>query len=104
MKALMWGAALLAAVATTCAASEQQAARRHSPAMDQFTYSWAAMPLLPRRHQNHCGDRDGHYTCADHCGVDYQIYYCSKTATGCCHVGEGYCDRTGKLRCGPALF
>jgi len=104
MKAFVWGTALLAAMATACAASEQWAVRRHSPAMEQFTYSWAAMPLLPRRYQNHCGDRSGHYTCADHCGVDYQVYYCSKTATGCCHVGEGYCDQTGKLRCSPALF
>ena len=104
MKALVWGAALLAAMATACAASEQRAERRHPPAVEQFTYSWAAMPSLPRRHQNHCGYRDGHYVCADHCGVDYQIYYCSRTATGCCRVGHGYCDDTGKLRCSPAPF
>ena len=103
MKALMWGA-LLAATMASSAASEQRAERRYSPAMEQFTYSWAAMPLLPRRYQNHCGDYRGHLICADHCGVDYQIYYCSRTATGCCHVGEGYCDGTGKLRCMPALF
>jgi len=104
MKSLMWGAALLAAMAVTCAASERRAERRFSPAIEQFTYSWAAMPLLPRRHQNHCGTHDGHFICAEHCGVDYQIYYCSRTATGCCHIGHGYCDGAGQLRCSPALF
>jgi len=104
MKTSVWGAALLAAMVVTCAASEQRAGRRQSGAIEQFTYSWVNMPLLPRRYQNHCGERDGHFICADHCGVDYQIYYCSRTATGCCHVGRGYCDSTGKLRCSPALF
>jgi hypothetical protein len=103
MKALVAGAALFAAIATTCAAAER-AERRYSSAIEQFTYGWGAMPLLPRQHQNHCGSYQGHYVCADHCGVDYQIYYCSRTATGCCHLGEGYCDSSGKLRCMPALF
>jgi hypothetical protein len=104
MKTLVWGAALLAAMAATCAASEQWSERRQSGAMGQFTYSWVTMPLLPRRFQNHCGYRDGRFICADYCGVDYQIYYCSRTVTGCCHIGLGYCDGTGKLRCSPALF
>jgi len=104
MKTLMWGAALLAAMAGTCAAAEQRAGRRDAPAVEQFTRSWAALPALPRRLQSHCGTRDGHFTCADHCGVDYQIYYCSRTATGCCRIGQGYCDSAGKLRCAPALF
>lgn len=104
MKTLMGIAALLAVAATTCAASEQRDVRRQSPAIEQFSYSWAAMPLLPRRHQNHCGYHDGHFICAEHCGADYQIYYCSNTATGCCHIGQGYCDHAGKLRCSPALF
>jgi len=104
MKALMSGAVLFVTIATTCEASEQAIRRSHSSAIEQFSYSWAALPLLPRRYQNHCGGRDSHYICADHCGVDYQVYYCSNTATGCCHIGEGYCDRTGKLRCMPALF
>jgi hypothetical protein len=104
MKTLMWGAALLVAMVATCAASERREERRYSRAIEQFTYSWVALPLLPRRYQNHCGHYGGHFICADHCGIDYQIYYCSSTATGCCHVGEGYCDRAGKLRCSPALF
>ena len=37
-------------------------------------------------------------------GADYQIYYCPSTASGCCHIGLGYCDGAGRLRCSPALF
>jgi len=104
MKTLMWGATLLAAMAATGAAAEQRAERRQPAAVEQFTHSWTALPLLPARLQNHCGTRGGHFTCADHCGVDFQIYYCSRTATGCCRIGQGYCDSAGKLRCSPALF
>jgi hypothetical protein len=78
--------------------------RRYSPAIEQFTYSFAAMPLLPRRYQNHCGYEAGHFICEDHCGIDYQVYSCSKVSNGCCHVGRGYCDDAGHLRCSPALF
>jgi len=103
MKRLIWVAALFVATAATCMASER-GERNYSPAVVQFSSGWAAMPLLPRRYQNHCGYYNGHFTCADHCGVDYQIYYCSDAATGCCHVGQGYCDPAGRLRCSPALF
>jgi hypothetical protein len=104
MKRLMWIAPLLVAMATTCTAADKRAERQYSPAVEQFSYSWVAMPLLPRLHQNHCGYYNGHFICADHCGADYQIYYCSNTATGCCHIGQGYCDGIGRLRCSPALF
>jgi hypothetical protein len=104
MKTLIWVAALLVAAATTCAASDERAERQASPAVEQFSYSWAAMPLLPRRHQNHCGYYNGHFICADHCGADYQVYYCPSTASSCCHIGLGYCDGAGRLRCSPALF
>ena len=73
-------------------------------AIEQYSYSWGALPLLPLRYQNHCGLSDGHYVCADRCGVDYQVYYCSAAAVGCCHVGFGYCDGAGHMRCMPALF
>ena len=103
MKTLIGVAALFIAMAATCTASER-AAQSYSPAVVQYSYSWAAMPLLPRQYQNHCGYINGQFICADHCGADYQVYYCSPTATGCCHVGRGYCDLTGRLRCSPALF
>ena len=102
MKTLSW--ALLAAMTTTAAAADRRVAPQYSPAVAQFSYRWAAMPPLPRRLQNHCGYADGHFVCADHCGIDYQVYYCPSTASGCCHVGRGYCDDGGRLRCSPALF
>jgi hypothetical protein len=113
MKTLMGGMALLAAVmaiaglvsaggATTSAAGEWGAPA--PPGVAQFSYSPVPLPPLPRRHQNHCGTVDGHYVCADHCGADYQVYYCPSSATGCCRVGLGYCDAGGHLRCAPNGF
>jgi hypothetical protein len=104
MKTWMGVAALLVAMTTTGAAADRRLEPQHSPAVAQFSYSWAATPLLPRRLQNHCGYVNGHFICADHCGVDYQVYYCPNTASGCCHIGLGYCDSAGRLRCGPAWF
>ena len=104
MKTLMWVAVLLVVMATTGTAADRRVEQQYSPAVPQYSWSWAAMPLLPRRLQNHCGDYNGHFICADHCGVDYQVYYCPATASGCCHIGLGYCDGAGRLRCSPALF
>jgi len=85
--------------------SEPGTARRYSPArLEQFTYNWVSMPLLPRTYQNHCGFYHGHYVCADHCGIDYQVYFCARSDVGCCQVGHGYCDGGGRLRCSPSLF
>jgi hypothetical protein len=103
MKTLMCGVALVAIMAAAGAAAEPRA-ELASPGMTQFSYSLVPMPPLPRRHQNHCGYVNGHYVCADHCGADYQVYYCPTSATGCCHVGLGYCDAAGRLRCAPAWY
>ena len=104
MKTLIWVVAMLVATATISVAAEKHTERYRPPAIAQFSFTWAMLPLLPRRYQNHCGYHDGHFVCADHCGVDYQIYACSRTATGCCHIGQGYCDDNGRLRCSLALF
>jgi hypothetical protein len=104
MKSFVLIPLLLAVMASTCFGHDRSAARNYSPAVEQFTYSWVAMPLLPRRFQNHCGYVDGHFVCADHCGVDYQVYACAPESSGCCHIGHGYCDGTGQLRCSPSLF
>jgi hypothetical protein len=104
MKTLMCVAALLAVMATTGVAADRRVELEYSPVPQYSWASWAAMPLLPRQLQNHCGYYNGHFVCADHCGVDYQVYYCPATASGCCHVGLGYCDGAGQLRCSPALF
>ena len=58
---------------------------------------------LPRRFRNHCSydSYSGRSYCSDHCGFDYQFYYCSPLSYGCCHLGFGYCDWSGLLRCHP---
>ncbi len=104
MKSLVLVPLLLAITASIGFGHERTVDRRNSPAVEQFTNSWFAMPLLPRRLQNHCGIVDGHFVCADHCGLDYQVYFCSPESSGCCHVGHGYCDDAGRLRCGASLF
>jgi hypothetical protein len=104
MKTLIGVAALLVTMTMTGAAADGRVEGQYSPAVAQFSYSWGAMPLLPRQLQNHCGYFNGRFICADRCGVDYQVYYCPNTASGCCHTGLGYCDGAGRLRCMPALF
>jgi hypothetical protein len=58
---------------------------------------------LPRQFRNHCAFdvARGRYYCSDHCGSDYQFYYCTKKSFGCCHVGHGYCGSDNVLRCRP---
>jgi hypothetical protein len=100
MKTLICSVALLALAAVAGVAAEVQT----SPVVEQFSYSHVPMPLLPPQYQNHCGTADGHYVCADSCGTDYQVYYCSNKGTGCCRVGLGYCDGGGNLRCASSSF
>jgi hypothetical protein len=104
MKTLICGMVLLAVMATASTAAEQRAELQASPAVEQFSYSRTPLPPLPRQNQNHCGTVEGHYVCADRCGTEYQVYYCPTSATGCCHVGLGYCDAGGKLRCAADWF
>lgn len=62
---------------------------------------WQLPQSLPARFRNHCA-RDsfsGRPYCSDHCGYEYQFYYCSRRSFGCCRLGLGYCDWTGLLRC-----
>jgi hypothetical protein len=64
---------------------------------------WQYPQQLPPRFRNHCGYE--YFTarpyCSDHCGSNYQFYYCSEASFGCCHLGRGYCDWNGLLRCHP---
>ena len=64
---------------------------------------WQYPPQLPPRFRNHCTYEyfTGRPYCSDHCGIDYQFYYCSEISFGCCHLGRGYCDWHGILRCHP---
>jgi hypothetical protein len=64
---------------------------------------WQEPQFLPRRFRNHCSIENftGRPFCADHCGSDSQFFYCSEGSFGCCHLGRGYCDFDGLLRCSP---
>jgi hypothetical protein len=64
---------------------------------------WQEPGFLPRRFRNHCSFENfsGRPYCSDHCGIDYQFYYCSERSYGCCRLGLGYCDFSGALRCHP---
>jgi hypothetical protein len=99
MKTLMCSVAFAAVFATAGAAADRSAELQAPPVVEYFSGS-----QVPAPHQNHCGNVNGHYVCADRCGNDYQVYYCPASATGCCHVGLGYCDAAGRLRCSPPWF
>jgi hypothetical protein len=64
---------------------------------------WQEPLQLPPRFRNHCTYENftARPYCSDHCGIDYQFYYCSEASFGCCHLGHGYCDFHGLLRCHP---
>jgi hypothetical protein len=64
---------------------------------------WQELSFLPPRFRNHCSVENftGRPYCSDHCGMDYQVYYCSEGSFGCCRLGHGYCDFNGLLRCHP---
>jgi hypothetical protein len=64
-----------------------------------WQYPWQ----LPARFRNHCAYErfTARPYCSNHCGRDYQFFYCSDASFGCCHLGRGYCDWSGMLRCHP---
>jgi hypothetical protein len=64
---------------------------------------WQDPQSLPPRFRNHCTYENftGRPYCSNHCGADYQFYFCSLDSFGCCHLGHGYCDFNGLLRCHP---
>jgi len=64
---------------------------------------WQSPAELPPRYRNHCAVENftGRPFCSNHCGIDFQFYYCSRDSFGCCHLGHGYCDWRGLLRCHP---
>ena len=64
---------------------------------------WQDPALVPPRFRNHCSVDTfrGRPYCANHCGGSYEFYFCSQASFGCCHLGRGYCDWSGALRCSP---
>ena len=80
-------------MATTCGGAYDLSIRV------DWQYPWQ----LPSRFRNHCAYERfaARPFCSSHCGNDYQFFYCSQASFGCCHLGRGYCDRSGLLRCSP---
>jgi hypothetical protein len=69
----------------------------------RIAVDWQDPQALPPRFRNHCRYdrvRDRWY-CSNHCGIDFQFYFCSQASFGCCRLGRGYCDWRGRLRCAP---
>jgi hypothetical protein len=64
---------------------------------------WQTPDQLPPVFRNHCTFENftNRPYCSNHCGIDYQFYFCSPASFGCCHLGHGYCDWNGVLRCHP---
>jgi hypothetical protein len=94
--------ALLTAVAWT-QIGVAAAADGVPPRASAVLVDWQYPDSLPPRFRNHCSTEyfTGRPYCADRCGSDYQFFYCSEGAFGCCHLGRGYCDIHGLLRCSP---
>jgi len=91
---------LCAASGSVCPAVEMQI----DPAASQIIrVDWQVPEQLPPAFRNHCTAENftGRPYCSNHCGIDYQFYYCTEVSFGCCHIGHGYCDWNGHLRCSP---
>ncbi|MGC1778601.1 MAG: hypothetical protein WBB34_11685 [Xanthobacteraceae bacterium] len=91
---------VLALLALICLASGQAGVAAEQPVV---LADWQYPDRLPERFRNHCSNEyfTGRQYCADHCGSGYQFFYCSEGSFGCCHLGRGYCDIHGILRCSP---
>jgi len=100
MKAVVLGCLLGAG--SGCAANAVEAALLPD-SRAAIRVDWQLPAQLPPLFRNHCSwDRwSSRPYCSNHCGVDYQFFYCSLGSFGCCHLGHGYCDWDGHLRCTP---
>jgi len=94
-------ALLSLAAATACPAATPQLSP--PPANLVIRVDWQYPDFLPPRFRNHCGFENfsGRPYCSDHCGSNYQLFFCSEISFGCCRLGRGYCDFDGRLRCSP---
>jgi len=85
---------------TACLAVELQIQPATNPII---RVDWQEPQQLPPAFRNHCTAENftGRPYCSNHCGIDYQFYYCTEASFGCCRLGHGYCDWEGHLRCHP---
>ncbi len=96
---LLWAVVAAGAWSPCCRAGELN----YSPAYGLMRwFDWGRDPAdVPPSFRTNCGIHNGRFYCAYRCGSTYQFYYCSPVAYGCCHIGDGYCDYRGALRCRP---
>jgi hypothetical protein len=94
---------LVVVVAAVAVSAGEATAAAPVPASDLIRIDWQVPEQLPPPFRNHCTFENftGRPYCSNHCGADYQFYYCSSASFGCCHLGHGYCDWHGVLRCHP---
>lgn len=97
---------LIAAVCCVLAWANMPSARADElPPRGGYTLrvDWQVPQQLPPHFRNHCtyDSLSGRPYCSDHCGIDFQFYACSEVSFGCCHIGHGYCDWNGQVRCHP---
>jgi hypothetical protein len=99
--------ALVSIVAAALASSAYAGISKLSPERPLLIEAdWQEPASLPPRFRNHCtiDPLSGRPYCSNHCGADYQFNFCSRFSFGCCHLGRGYCDGNGQLRCAPQIF
>jgi hypothetical protein len=105
LRPLAIAAVWLVALAARANAGGPAALPAQGPAAGAATIfvDWQDPAALPPQFRNHCttGGWFGRPYCSDHCGREYQFYYCAGDSFGCCKVGYGYCDFRGHLRCHP---
>ena len=94
---------VLAALAAAISASAACAGELNAAGGLVVRVDWQTPEQLPPRFRNRCTLENftSRPYCSDHCGIDYQFYFCSAASFGCCHLGHGYCDWNGVLRCHP---
>jgi hypothetical protein len=103
MRALV-SAVLICAIAHACFAAEPDISTARDVARDlAIRVDWQVPQSLPPRSRNRCSYENFTWRpyCSDHCGPNYQFYFCSQGSFGCCRLGHGYCDFSGFLRCHP---
>jgi hypothetical protein len=99
----MMKAFVLAVLAAAMAASAAYAGELNTAGGPVVRVDWQTPEQLPPRFRNHCTVENftSRPYCSDHCGIDYQFYFCTPASFGCCRLGHGYCDWSGVLRCHP---
>src|SRR4029077_21287577 len=82
MKALAAAVLACAVSASACGAGEMNFTPGGG---SMIRVDWQTPEQLPPRFRNHCTLENftSRPYCSNHCGIDYQFYYCSEASFGC---------------------